>query len=382
MNRRDLLRAAALALVPASTLAAAAKKSRTRWIVRGSEGFDAIAFMAPLSGDPFYTRYYEKEVAQFEPRMPRDAMAALRKLKAEVAATDGLLSPSFDLALSGGPDDTLGDILHSLDNAERILRPPLRASPYWEDDGDESWRRFMSRVPVVRSILVAMRDAGFPEFRAAIFDPKASTRLSQARERLAAVDVISEAERFTGRPFDPEIEVVLLEFSNPHGIKVIGQKFLTGIGYDDKITIQTAAHEILHPPVNMRGPAAKAALAVLNEDALLRRIVAEHDPAFGYSTMAGILDEDLVKALDQVISERLGVANDPAERWTEQDDGMHVLAAGFYGLMQETGFAKTGGNLEHWLLRQAKDGSLRPPKLHDVAAKVLKRAPDRLWPVK
>ena len=38
---------------------------KTRWIVRGSEGLDALSFLSPLSGDPFYVDYYQKEVAEF-----------------------------------------------------------------------------------------------------------------------------------------------------------------------------------------------------------------------------------------------------------------------------------------------------------------------------
>lgn len=238
----------------------------------------------------------------------------------------------------------------------------------------------MERAPVLRSILVALREAGFPEFRRGIFDPIAAKAIPRLRERLASADVIAEVERYTGRHFDPGIEVILLEFSKPHGVKVIGQKFLTGIEYDDRIAIQTAAHELLHPPVDMGGRAANAALSVLREDALLKRILAERDPAYGYGTLDALLNEDLVKSLDQVISERLGVGDDPAVRFTRQDGGMHVLAAGFYGLLMQTGFARTGGNLERWLYGAVTDGLLAPPSLHGAAAVVMKRDPSRLWP--
>ncbi len=380
MNRRDLLRAAALAFAPASLPAFALPASRTRWVIRGSEGFDALAFLAPLSGDPFYVHYYEKAVAEFTPQMNPKALEMLRVLKREVAATDGMISPFFYLPFSAGPDATIDDLLHSLDHAARILRPPFRASVYWDDDGEGTWRRFLERAPALRSILVALRDAGFSAFRHNIFDPIAAERVPSLRQRLASADVISEVERYTGRHFDPEIEVILLEFSKPHGVKVIGQKFLTGIEYDDRIAIQTAAHELLHPPVDMHGRAAKVALAVLRNDELLQRILAERDPAYGYGTLEGLLNEDLVKSLDQVISERLGVGDDPALRFSKQDGGMHVLAAGFYGLLRQTGFARTGGNLEQWLYRVATNGMLAPPSLHGAAAIVTKRDPNRLWP--
>ena len=58
---------------------------------------------------------------------------------------------------------------------------------------------------------------------------------------------------------------------------------------------------------------------------------------------------------------------------------MHVLAAGFYGLLMQTGFASTGGNLEQWLLRATTGGLLAPPSLHAAAGLVMKRDPGRLW---
>ncbi|HWT13903.1 MAG TPA: hypothetical protein VN231_14210, partial [Allosphingosinicella sp.] len=324
---------------------------RTRWIVRGSEGFDALSFLSPLSGDPFYAGFYEEAIAAFAPRLPAATMDSVRALKARFVSANILMSPFLDLRFSGGPDATIGDLLHSLDHAETVLRPPLEASPYWRGEGEESWRRFTEEAPILRSILTEMRAAGFAEFLAALFDAKAAERLPRLRRRLAGFDVVGEVERFTGRTLDPAVEVVLLEFCKPHGIKVIGQKFLSAIDWPDEIVIRTAGHELLHPPVAMDGAAAAAALAVLRRDPLVQRIVAEHDPAFGYNSLEGLFDEDLASSLDQLIGERLGVARDPRERWTDVDGGMHVLSAGFYGLMKRTGYAETGGDLEQWLRR-------------------------------
>src|SRR5688572_15994949 len=119
MNRRQFLASAAVAAV-APALPATAQAPRTRWIVRGSEGFDALSFMSPLAGDPFYTRYYEQAVAVFAPRMPAAAMATLRALKAQAASANILLSPFLDLRFSGSADATIGDLLHSLDNIETV----------------------------------------------------------------------------------------------------------------------------------------------------------------------------------------------------------------------------------------------------------------------
>ena len=382
MTRRQFLAAgsAAALVAPALGHAQAAAESKTRWVVRGSEGFDALSFLSPLSGDPFYLRYYEEAVAAFAPRMPAGAMDTLRGLKAKAKQADLLLSPFLDLRFSGGPDTGIDDLVTSLDNAETVLRPPFEASPYWDDGDEEDWRQFLAAAPAIRTVLIALRDAGFADFRKSIFEPKAAKRFPLLRAKLGDFDIVGGVERFTGRTLDPTVEVVLLEFCKPHGIKVIGQKFLSAIDWGDDIVIRTAGHELLHPPVDMDGKAAEAAMAVLGRDALLQRIVKEHDPAFGYNSLEGLFDEDLASALDQIIAERFGVARDPRERWTEVDGGMHILAAGFYRLMKRDGFAERGGDVEQWLYRKATGGWLAPPVLHGAAAELLGRPADRLWP--
>jgi hypothetical protein len=353
---------------------------KTRWVVRDSEGFDALSFLSPLSGDPFYLRYYEKEVADFTPRMPASAMATLKALKARSEQANIMLSPFLDLRFSAAPDSSIADLLASAADPDARLLPRFRASPYWDEDEEKGdWAKFKEALPAIAIVLRGLQEGGFAQFRQAVIAPRLG-RIAEVRAKLAGFDPISGAEFYTGRTFDPTIEIILLQFSNPHGIKVIGQRFLSGITYSDDVHIRTAGHEILHPPLDKKGEAWTAALKVLERDALIARVVKEHDPKFGYNDLDGLLDEDITEALDQLIAEKAGVARDPRERWASHDGGMHIIAAAVYGLMQRDGFARSGGNLEQWLLRQARTGALAPASLHAAAARVIGRPVDRLWP--
>jgi hypothetical protein len=171
---------------------------------------------------------------------------------------------------------------------------------------------------------------------------------------------------------------VLLEFCKPHGIKVLGQRFVSAVDWRDDVVTRTAGHELLHPPIDMDGTAARCALEVFARDSLITRIVAEHNPSFGYNSLDSLLDEELTSAGEQIIAERPGWGRPAAERWTEVDDGMHVMGAGLYGLMHESGFARTGGDLEAWLSRMIDDGRLAPASLHASAARVLGLPADAL----
>lgn len=388
MQRRSFLAgplvawmAATFPAAPLVAMAAPAKVNKTRWRVRASEGFDAIAFLGPLSGTKMYLDFYGEEDAAFAPRMDAAAYADIGRLWNEATKDGfGLLGPNLQVLFSAnGIDASLDTLIAALKSRPTAILPSYRASSYWNES---DWAWFDRAAPRLETIFDAMRKAGFAAFRRERIGADLDRRIAEVSRALSTFDVISWQEKLTGRRFDPEIQIVLLQFSKPHGIKVQGQTFLQAADYDTATTVRIAAHEMLHPPVAMEGPAATAALAALGRDPLITKIVREHDPQWGYTTLEGMLNEDLVQALDQLISEALGVARNPADRWRKSDDGMHVIAAGLYGLLRQDRWIDTGGSIEDWLARAVKDGRLSPTAFHPVAARVLERPVDALWPVK
>ncbi|MFP2925572.1 hypothetical protein ACLESO_10205 [Pyxidicoccus sp. 3LG] len=384
MNRRDLLSAllhlplfaavgCASRSVPATTPPAS---PRTRWTVSSSEGLDLLCFLCPLSGDPFYARYYTEELARLLPRLDAGTVPAIQQLKASAASQNLMLGPFLSLVFSAGPTGTLADLRASVADAEQRLLPGFRASPYWKP---ESWDWLLQARPALAQVLEALADAEAPALRREVVGGQLELRAAALLQRLSGLDVIAEQERLLGHPLQPDIAIDLLHFCKPHGIKVIGQRFLTHPGYSDEVVIRNAAHEMLHPPFDVKHPDIVEALAVLGQDSLLTRIVADHDPKFGYTTLEGLFDEDTAEALEQIVSERLGVAVPAGERWRRADDGMHVLAAGLYGLLKADGFDRTGGAIQDWLGRATREGRLAPDSLHASAAAVLALPRDRLW---
>ena len=372
MNRRQLLAAATAAALPLPAFAAV----RTQWRVQGSEGFDAIAFLGPLSGQALYAPRYEAEMKTFGPRVTAPTQAAVDRLQARAEASKQLLWPTLANVLSYGPTDRIDDLLRALAAPEQAVFPGYRRSNQWDQDG---WDLLMASRQDLATVLTALRDADFAGFRGQLIGNRLETRTPELLAGLAKYDVIAEQERLIGRTLDPGIGVVLLWFSKPHAASVGGQRSLSHLDYPLETVVRIVAHEMLHPPFPMDGPAATAALEVLDADPLMQRVLKEHDPSFGYNTMEGILNEDTVEAMDQIVSERLGVARAPAARWNQADGGMHILAAGLYGMLKAEGYDRTGGNIERWMADAVKTGKLAPGRLHAAAAKVLEKPVDQLW---
>ncbi|WP_259550747.1 hypothetical protein [[Roseibacterium] beibuensis] len=374
------LAAPLVAGLPGSATAQTRPGPRTVWRVNPSEGQDAIAFLAPLSGRELYTRFYADDVALFAPRLTEVTRAAVPELwrSAEDAGV-GLFSPNLALILShAAADATIDDLLAALAEPEANIRPAFEAGTYWNES---DWAWFVGKAGEIRAVFADLKAAGFAAFRQERAGIALEAGVSMLRAALPAFDVIRSEERLTGRTFAPEIDITVLYFSKPHGIKVRGQRFLQSADYDVATTVRIAAHELLHPPIPMDGPAALAALAVFGRDPLIPRIVSEHDPRWGYTTLEGLFNEDLCQALDQMVSEDLGVGRNPADRWRKADDGIHVMAAGFYGLLRDDRWAREGGSIEAWVLDAANRGRLAPEVFHAAAAEVLERPVDALWPL-
>jgi hypothetical protein len=351
----------------------------TAWRVGPSEGLDAVAFLGALSGGSIYVQEYPDETREFAARLPAEAVSDLQSLRSEAEKGGfGLLWPTLANVLSAARTDSLDDIVDSLESLEARILPGYRASPFWKE---VAWAWLVDRAPRVRAMLAAMAEAGFQDYWRALALDGLASRAEELKRQLVSFDVVSWLCKLTGLEIRPEIEIALLHFCRPHGVRIQGQRFIQSPDFDLTTTVRIAAHELLHPPIDMNGPVARAALETLGSDLLMQRIVADHNPAFGYTTLDGLLNEDLCQALDQLIVEQLSVARSPADRWLAADEGMHVLAAGIYGMLRADRWTRSGGSIEQWLARATSDGRLDPKVLHPVAARVLERPVDQLWPV-
>jgi hypothetical protein len=325
-------------------------ESGTQWSVGESEGLDAIAFLGALSGVPLYLDEYRQEATEFSPRLNTRVIERLKELTADAASSGfGLMWPNLANVLSVAPDNTIEDVIDSLDELDGRVLAHRDELDTWSD---ADWQWLINSTRDLCEIVSAVRDAGFSDFRHANAGSNLSDRAVELANQLSTFDVVGQDQQLSGKDLRPQVDIVLSYFCRPHGVRVHGQRFIQSPDYDLATTLRVAAHELLHPPIDMNGRIAREAIARLEQDELIVTIVHDHDPSWGYTTVDGVLNEDLCQAIDQLVIEQLSVARNPADRWHKSDGGMHVLAAG-----------------------------VDPGVLHPIAARVLERPLDQLWPV-
>jgi hypothetical protein len=352
-----------------------------QWDVVSSAGLDAVLLLGAAAGDVMQADLYPDEIAWARECLSPDGRAALELLDQTMRVEQGhLIGPTLACAFSAGPTTTLADVIASAADPRDRLFEELIVSPSWSDEGMPSWERMQDDLfPAALAVLRDLEASGFTAWWTASFEPAISASLVRNREALEPYDVITEQAKLLGVELEPRIEVVITQFAQPYGIRVVGQRFIAHHGYDPSVQLRNAAHEIFHPPFDVGDAALWERLRDLRSDPWMASIVANHDPKFGYNSFEGIVDEDSTQALDQIVTERLGFAHDRVKRWATFDGGMHLLAAALFHAMREDGFAETGGVYGDWLTGALDRGLLTPPEVRRRAAAIVGDEPVAHW---
>ena len=334
----------------------------TLWEIRPSFKYDVLTFLNVLTGDPFYVPYYPGEYERFEPRLTPEVRQALAGIKRKIKDDGGgIVSAFLTLYFSASTAETLDDMLAVVRDSEG-MRESLRGTEYYSEEGWALYESVRSELGTVFDFLLTVH---FPDDWHERIRPGIEERIREIETRLPEFNVIKAVESHLGRPLSSgEIVVYVLHYSQPHGIKITGNRFLTDAAWPFSIVIRNAVHEMMHPPYDLTvDRELRAAIERLKGDGFLMDRVEHHDRSYGYNSYEGFVEEDVVQAIEQIINERLGIADDPLTRWKESDGGMHVLAVALYQIVKRERFGETGEPLRGFLIRQIEAGDLKPGRL-------------------
>src|ERR1700722_2690720 len=328
----------------------------TDWQLKPSLKYDTLCLLNALSGDPYYLHYYQTEYGHFHSLFTPAEQAAFAQLKHVIKDEGhGIVSAKLTLFYSVVDDETLPEMIRTAHDSA-VMEAGLKKTSYWSAD---SWQNYEAAKPALEAALRALDRVGFPAYWAANARPKIEKRIAEISPELPKYDIIPVIESYLGFSLPSHtITVYLLAYSEPHGIRITGLRFLTHVSYPLGIVLHNAIHEPMHPPYHADDPKVREAIDLLGRDPLVIDKVQHHDPSFGYNTTAGYIEEDSVQALEQLASEKFGVGHRPCEYWKEQDGGMHVLAVAMYTGYKEA-LSANPESYSQWFLRAVQDGQLR-----------------------
>jgi hypothetical protein len=337
-----------------------AAHTTTDWQLKPSFKYDALCLLDALSGDPYYLHHYQAEYDHFHPLFFAEEQAAFQQLKHVIKDQGGgIVSAKLVLYYSVVSDETLPEMIRTAHDSS-VMEVALKKTPYWSEAG---WKNYQEARCALETALRGLNRVGFPVYWAQSAKPKVERRITELSPDLPRYNIVPIIERYLGFSLPSHtITVYLLAYSEPHGIRITGLRFLTHDSYPFEIVLHNAIHESMHPPYNANDPAVRQAVSLLSRDPLVADKVQHHDPSFGYNTASGYIEEDSVQALEQIVSEEVGVGRDARQYWRQQDGGMHVLAAAIYVQYKEA--LKQGPqSYSRWLVHAVDNGKLRGEKL-------------------
>lgn len=337
----------------------------TDWQIEPSFKFDVLCFLNSATGDSFYLRFYQDEYDKFEPKLTQVAKEALATLKRKIKDEhQGIISALLTLYFSATEDETLDDMIKTLENSE-TMRNNLKQTPYYSE---ESWQVYESVREDLKIIFLFFKDIQFESYWEQNVLPKVKEKIASIEKELPKYNVIKEQESLLGFALPSnQITVYMLYYSQPHGIKITGMRFLTDAAWPFEIVLRNSVHEMMHPPYDLpNDDELQNTLSLLREDEFLMDKVLNHNPAFGYNSFEGYIEEDCVQALEQIINEKLKIEREAHQRWKESDGGMHVFAVALYNVMREENYNQKGELFRDFLVRMIRSGKLSPGKIREI----------------
>lgn len=339
--------------------------STTDWQIEPSFKFDALCFLNAATGDKFYLNYYQDEYDELEPKLTPIARQALANLKRKIKDEQGgIISAFLTLYFSATEDRTLDDMIKTVENSE-VMRNNLKQTPYYSED---DWKIYGSVRDDLKTIFQFFKDIQLETYWKNNVLPKVEQKIAAIEKELPKYNVIRQQESLLGFALPSStITVYMLYYSQPHGIKITGTRFLTDVAWPFEIVLRNAVHEMMHPPYDLpNDPKLQDALSALKEDEFLMDKVLNHNPAYGYNSFEGFIEEDCVQVLEQIINEKLGIEREAHKRWKESDEGMHVFAVALYNVMKEEDYNEKGELFRDFLIRMIRTGKLTPGKMKQI----------------
>jgi len=289
------------------------------FFVHTSYNLDLLNFINILTGEKFYLDRHEGIYERFGENLSSESKAFIK----EAVKINGsvMLGPILSLVISAVPNFEKRSIIKMFEDAA-LLENCLKDYQYYDE---EIWSERKSLFDTLIPVIQELEGKGFLKFWREERLPAIKKQQRQLRTYAKDFHLDKEIELMLGKGQAPKsITVYLCSFAAPHGIKICGPRYISDIAFSKDTTLGIAVHEMFHPPYDAQnlGPE----LTRLGNDPLLQHAFKTKDPKYGYSTMTGFIEENVVEAMAIFICHRIGLEDDPFGYFEKHDEGSHMLS--------------------------------------------------------
>lgn len=336
----------------------------TTWDINTSSAYEALAVLNMLSGDPLAESIYYEVISSFEDKLTSEASKSITNIKAWKEQTGIMVTGVPTTYFSAIDPKSIDDLLKYSNDPELIKNILIEndeshswAMPYyWTGD----WGNFIDLLPDLKLALEWLRDIGFEEDWAMQYKPLLEQQADSLELDLRDYNVIKTVEEHIGfsLPSD-EISITLSYYWKPRGTHLFGTRFVTETAsFEPEYFVRTAVHEMMHPPFNRwDGRARNAILPAIEQNSFLMNYFNNREMKYGYNDVDYWVDENMIRALEQYISEKLGVARVLSDKWGKYEDGgMHSIAPVVYMLLRQENFPSKDVSFESFIIRMIDEG--------------------------
>ncbi|MFC1713807.1 hypothetical protein ACFL6S_09070 [Candidatus Poribacteria bacterium] len=285
-----------------------------------SYNLDLLNLMNVLTGEEFYVGCHRDAFARFGGSLSDDSQHHIKEA-VDINSRGAMLGPFLCLVISAVPNFERRSVTRMFSDAN-LLKQSFSQYRYFSS---EKWPMQKSIFRLLLPVVRELEAKGFREYWLTNRLPL----LEEARRELSRFvyefELQDEIEYMLGpgQTID-SITLYLCTFAAPHGIKLCGPCYISDVAFPKAATLSAAIHEMFHPPYDANN--LENELAKLGMDPLLKHAFETKDPKYGYPTMTGFIEENVVEAMALSICQRIGLGEDPLGYLLSHDDGSHVLS--------------------------------------------------------
>jgi hypothetical protein len=214
----------------------------------------------------------------------------------------------------------MSDLLKDTKTLQRSLSQHTPMESKWK-----AWLRTAIGLKLLAVVAREVEQQGFGDYWQKQYLPKIQVRQDELSRWLIQYELDREIESMLGSGRAPEsITLYLCGLTEPHGIRISGLRFITGVSNSNEIVFGNLIHEMFHPPYDRQH--LQKDVSVLENDPLVKESFRTKKPQYGYPTMFGFIEENIVEAMAVFIAAKLDLEKDPLLYFINHDEGSHKLS--------------------------------------------------------